>query len=405
MNDELFRPVWKDIDPTEMRIVLGDRFGFPGQFDGDRMTLHLPLAREACKVRVRYEGHAIVSVAPGSALTEPEWSETAREIDALLSTDATLFGREYSFSSFKVTGSWRGAGSGVQILPPHPEAPQPFIETGDHPFILELPVVEAASANVTKYRLARDHRRLTRLLNVLLVGHTTSQGRNGEGCWVQLHGEGEDPIKIVWGVPGFYAKLGGAPLITSPSPAGSQRIEEVDPETYYDIGHDGRPLPVAADLDEQIVTYRALTPGDRARFNRAAFWLDVSSRSWSFSVSSYFAALVSAIEALTERGETHSVHCDQCGRARTHDEPGATKLFRDFLETYAPGITRKAQRDEMYKLRSDLLHGTEIMHLDQELSLGFGMVPPFWREYDLFRDLSAVARVALRTWLKTRSTE
>ncbi len=401
MQGELLRPAWKEIDPTELRLVLGDHYGPTGQFDGDRDTLHLPLARENCKIRVTYKDHAIVSLRSGQLLTDVEWSELANEIDTLLAPGRTLHGREYSFSTFRVNGSWSGEHSGVQILPPHAEAPRAMVEIADHPFILELPIVEAVSASVMRYRLARDHRRLTRLLNVLLVGHTRSQDRNGSGTWVQIFGDGEP--KTIWGSTGFVAELGGPPIVTAPTPASVQRIEEVHPDEYYDIGNDGKPLRVPTDLDEQIVRYHALTPGDKARFNRAAFWLDVSGRFWSFAVSTYFSALVSAIEALTDRGATHSAYCAECHRQRTHDEPGPTKLFRDFLETYAPGITRKEQRDEMYKLRSDLSHGTEIMHLDQELSLGFGMVPPFWREYDLLTDLSKVTRVALRNWLKAQA--
>ena len=66
----------------------------------------------------------------------------------------------------------------------------------------------------------------------------------------------------------------------------------------------------------------------------------------------YGASLVSAIESLTERGVKHRVYCGECGKDREHDAPGPTALFRSFFETYAPGLSLKKRRDEMYAPRS-----------------------------------------------------
>ena len=53
------------------------------------------------------------------------------------------------------------------------------------------------------------------------------------------------------------------------------------------------------------------------------------------SASSSFASLVTACEALTERGSTHRVHCEQCDADSTHEVPGATERFRTFFEIFA----------------------------------------------------------------------
>jgi len=116
------------------------------------------------------------------------------------------------------------------------------------------------------------------------------------------------------------------------------------------------------------------------------------------SVSSSFASLVSAVEALTVRGTTHSIYCGECNGHREHEVPGATERFRAFLEKYAPGTTLRNRRDRMWGLRSGILHGGELMQFDQDLA--FGWDPPWWNERELHGELFSVARVALRNWLK-----
>jgi hypothetical protein len=62
-------------------------------------------------------------------------------------------------------------------------------------------------------------------------------------------------------------------------PPAADRLEEIEPEEYYtEVGNDGRGLWVPADLDEPICCYLGLLPGDKAKFDRATFWLDMASR-------------------------------------------------------------------------------------------------------------------------------
>jgi hypothetical protein len=151
-------------------------------------------------------------------------------------------------------------------------------------------------------------------------------------------------------------------------------------------------------LDESICRYLELSAGDRARFDRATFWLDMTSHHWNSSASASFAAFVSAIEALTERGVVHRFKCPVCGERTQHEAPGATRRFKDFLETYAPGAALAARRDEMYDLRSGILHGSKLIELDY--ALAFGWDPPWWNQSELLWELSSLTRIALRNWLK-----
>ncbi len=124
----------------------------------------------------------------------------------------------------------------------------------------------------------------------------------------------------------------------------------------------------------------------------------MASRQWPISASSSFAALVSAVESLTSRGVTHAVKCPHCNKDYTHEVPGPTERFRTALENFAPGAVLKKRRDKMYSLRSSILHGSELMQLDQDLS--YGWHPPGWDERELHDELWVLTRVALRNWLR-----
>jgi hypothetical protein len=179
---------------------------------------------------------------------------------------------------------------------------------------------------------------------------------------------------IKWVQEFFFANMGEAIIDKLSEPAGDM-LRELEPHIYYRYsGYDGQGLSVPTDLDRSICAYFNLARRNRDMFDRAAFWLDVASRQWSFSLSASFAAIVSAIEALTERSRTHEFLCPVCRNKGQHDEVGATRRFHDFIEDYAPGIALKKQRALIYGLRSGVLHGSELLLLDQDV--GRGWDPP-----------------------------
>jgi hypothetical protein len=104
------------------------------------------------------------------------------------------------------------------------------------------------------------------------------------------------------------------------------------------------------------------------------------------------------VESLTDRGTTHQVYCEHCKAERSHEVPGATENFRTFFETYAPGTALRERRSQMYNLRSGILHGSNVMQMDQDSD--FGWHPASQTELDLSFELSSIMRVALRNWLK-----
>jgi len=348
-------------------------------------------------VVLTFRDNKIAAIEPGPAFDADEWQRVSDEIEGSVLTGPMKVGREYSFSSFRVEGSWRGEGSGVQILPPPEDAPRAPVEIAEHPFILEFPLREAGLWPITNHRRMQEHRKLTLLLNVLLAGRTPLQSRQSEHFWAAVTDDDDEQCEIKWVQQFFFAKLGKS-VIDESSPPAAQRLEEIDPEEYYTVvGHDGLGLRVPADLDDSLCLYTRLSAENRAKFDRATFWIDIASRQWTISVSASFAALVSAIESLTARGVVHSFTCPVCNGPCQHEVPGTTERFKDFLETYAPGASLKSRRGQMYSLRSGILHGSELMQLDEALAFGDRH---WWNERELHDELWTLTRIALRNWLK-----
>jgi hypothetical protein len=158
-------------------------------------------------------------------------------------------------------------------------------------------------------------------------------------------------------------------------------LEEINADKYFTEVReiDCLGLRVPTDLDESFCRYQQLHHDRRLEFNRAAFWLDISSRQWTVSMSASFAALVSAVESLINK------------RGR-----GSTERFRDFLERYAPGASLEARR-EMYDLRSGILHRNELITMDDDCAVGWG--PPWWNERELQEELWRLTSTAVRNWL------
>jgi hypothetical protein len=398
MPENLLHEGWTRLGSYELRLLLDKCIGGPGQYDGqprDPTRLHLPQARESCKIVLTFKDSEIVRIEPGQAFDVGEWRRISSEIEDLLSAGPIKVGRDYSFSRFRVLGSWRGKSSGVQILPPLDDAPRAPHEAADHPFILEFQVKYSDYWPLTNHRRMQEHRRLTLVLNVLLEGRTSFPPRRTEHFWANVPREDGDQIE--WVQNFFFAGLDN--VVEQLSNPTGELLEELEPPDYYmQIGLAGRGMRVPTDLDELICRYQQLSPPNRVKFDRATFWVDMASRQWSMSMSASFASLVSAVESLTERGAIHHVYCEKCRCVRQHEVPGPTENFRSFFETYAGGPIAASRRNKIYSLRSGILHGSQLMQFDQDIA--FGWDPPNWNEGELHTDLWSLTRIALRNWLR-----
>jgi hypothetical protein len=72
--------------------------------------------------------------------------------------------------------------------------------------------------------------------------------------------------------------------------------------------------------------------------------------------------------------------------------------FRSFFEEYTPDPGVKRAPGKMYGLRSTVLHGSDLMQLDQGHALGWD--PPWWNQQEMNTELLGLMRTAARNWLK-----
>jgi Apea-like HEPN len=378
----LFCDSWRGLDQADLRIVLKERIlGGHGQYDGDdEDTIHLPAAGD-CRVSLRYKGNNIVSIEPGPAFDQAQWDAVCAEIKTSVLNGPQKVGRDLSFSSHHVNGHWRGANSGVQILPPPDGAPLAY-EGGQNPFILEFPLQEASFFDLNNARRIRAYRKLTQVLNLLLAGNITRFTGRNRSFWTNISGaEGE----YRW-VTEFYFADFGPIFVDELSPPTGPRLEELPSDNYYGIGLDGRGMRVPDDLDNSIYRYQHLSPALKAKFDRTAYWMSMASRQWTDSMSASFASLVIAAEALGDKSVC-----------------GATQRFHSFFERYAPDPGLKKRRSDMYNLRSKIVHGSELMLLDQDLS--FSWDPPWRKQQTLNWDLWTLTQTAARNWLRSQPIE
>lgn len=392
----LYRATWGALDPFELRLLLDERIGGPGQISpkpGKQPVLYIPQAGPSCRLELRFPKGAMTDVRPGKSFDCVEWGGIVAEVETKLLDGIPKVGRDIGFSHHRVEGSWHGKLSGVQILQ-MPDPPKLIWEYAQHPFILEFSIIQSEFWTVTNYRRRRTHRCLIFLLNLLVVGRIHLQVRQPEPAWVlDVTPERTESVFMPGGYMGHPGEIVAAEL----SPPAEQAIQEVEPAEYYARAGSVGPLQVPSNLDQTLAGYLSLPKRLRARFDRSLFWLDMSQRQWGLSMSASLAALVTAIEVLLDPGEKHTVDCDKCGKGVDHHWPSIGASFRDFFDIYAPGDDRRSSASKVYDSRSSILHGDDLMQLDQDLAHGWD--PPWWSQRQLHDDMSGLTYLALRNWL------
>ena len=108
MTDNLLRDSWTDLDSAELRFILLERIGRPGQYDsrdGNPNTFYLPLVGSSCRIKLTFsDSKQVVAIERGPAFDAAQWEQVVEEIER---TGLCKVGRDCSFSSFRVAGSWR----------------------------------------------------------------------------------------------------------------------------------------------------------------------------------------------------------------------------------------------------------------------------------------------------------
>jgi hypothetical protein len=115
------------------------------------------------------------------------------------------------------------------------------------------------------------------------------------------------------------------------------------------------------------------------------------------SVSASFSALFSAVLSLANRANQGASLSN--GKEQTKsNRADLDKQLSLFLSRYASGDIEAHQIDELCQLHLNVLGGTELLRLDQDLALGFD--PPWWHERELHSDFWRATKTSVRNWLR-----
>jgi hypothetical protein len=143
------------------------------------------------------------------------------------------------------------------------------------------------------------------------------------------------------------------------------------PDTEY-FSRPGRTPDSDLELPHSLEVWidAALSCDDRLskRLLRAAYWLRHAHEVNQLSQSAALVAAVQAVEVLLPALKGQA--CPTCEREIS---PGPTRKFRDFLQEYSPTTSadERRARDLLYKQRSRLTHGHELLVSDSDYHAGW----------------------------------
>jgi hypothetical protein len=164
---------------------------------------------------------------------------------------------------------------------------------------------------------------------------------------------------------------------------------------YYAVASlSSQTMVLPDDLSESIDCFFGLEKDDQQRFLRACFWFRQADRSPTFSVS--FINLVQAIETLLPPAESEG----PCPVCKKEIKPSLTKLFKSFMEEYAPiSASGYEARQELYRIRSRLVHGQDGPFLNDMTPDG-SLNPLATQEMEYLVSARQAVRIAMRNWLQ-----
>jgi hypothetical protein len=403
----LFLQTWNRLDSEELKLLLFEEIGGSGQYHEDlaeNSPFYLPLAGDECQIVLKFKEKKIVSIESGSAFEPTKWAKIITLVDNLINGGQKKVGRQISFSTRRVDGYWSGTDSNIQICPPPECAPMPNYLYAENPFVLEFPFVQSGNIMIDNYRLEREHRRYSRVLNAILSNHIQFHGMRRRDFWAQLNtNDGtSESVQYRWVPNSYFADIGAS--VCDALTLHSEQLAKVfsSSEYYLPQTFRGDYLTVPDNLDQLLSIYQNLLVRDREDFDQAAYWFDLAARQWEISASASFVSLVSAIETFVGRGSVHTIKCPECNEFFDHEVPGATRRFKEFLKTHAGEPEFKKQRDKMYNIRSKIAHGSDLLILDREYYSGWD--PVSQSELQMQWQLQSVTKAAMISWLRSKST-
>jgi|ERR1017187_8106585 hypothetical protein len=384
------------VDDSELSSILLRHFQYSyGQ--SDEVIFHR--RSDLWAIKLIFAAAKIASAVAGPGLKPEDVSVLSDKIRGNLVEPSKLrAARCILFSSYRVTGKFSyGKKLSLFPLPDHaPKAPdlkeeERFSEnpTIQHPFIAEFPIRESADQLIAILRLQGETRKYALLLNVFLEGGVSRPLREKRRRhWVH-DGNRKSPsvyLQEDYRYPGFadmgpwFSRLDHIPLMET------MRYPECFSSPRQEFN---APLRVPLLLATFLERFEGLCKPERERFLRAAFWLRHAEDVWLESTSAAYLAIINCIEVLLP---------PRNDRRKDRSAKSRTKQFIEFLNENAPAYSEDtAERQKIYKIRSDLTHGWDLFYSDMEAYVGIN--PRIGTESQSRFLAKHLACVALLNWL------
>ena len=291
----------------------------------------------------------------------------------------------------EVRGLYR-YGDVFQILPIPPEAAHAPVVAADHPFVLQFRYRRSTDGAINSRRRQEKTAMLTRSLNVICRPTLVPYSRYTRFFWSAFVSGELAPrwLQEGYGYSGFVPEIDDfSEMLDLP------RIKLYPSAEYYSdtFMSDNYELALPDLADRYFDKVFGLDAEEFRRFAIASTWFSQSSALWAESSSSAFVAIVSAVEALLDKG---GEVCKECNQPRHR----VTMRFKAFLEQHVPNVRERFPKelDQIYGVRSDLAHGGRLLLADLEYWNFFGA----WlqqQQETIQRNAHDIVATALRNWI------
>jgi hypothetical protein len=357
--------------------------------DSKAVEMRVKFARSGEKIEYI---HTSLSKAKIQSLSDHIKSSLAVEEEEALA-------HEVIFARHTIEGGWEGSWLSLREL--QPEAPRPELGLAPYPVLLTTTYQRVSDSIISSMRRQQASSNAHLVLN-LLVSDGFDRLANA--------------FKSRWGVllpfPGHSHDAGGIERsqlfniqYTYPNPDysfKSDRLMSTLPDDeYYGGFHPfaGRPLVLPQSLDARAMQFQQLTESQQRTFLRALHWYWQSRRIELGSKSGALVAAVQAIECLANDPSHKGVPCSTCNLDPGN---GPTGKFKSLVRSYHPIPAGEPGANSIYKVRSDMTHGSDLLIADAEASFGF--TDPAMAAQEMAFDLAQrTARGVLINWLLAHS--
>lgn len=297
-----------------------------------------------------------------------------------------------------------------QILPSPSNAPKidrSYIDVS-HPFTLEYSFFKSTNIWINSFRSSKKHHEIILLLNSLLKYGIELIPNSQKQEWTIIMKENN--IKCEYSYLGYQLNeidnrtkdSFGFTTTNEYEQFNLKNFQEYYSSNFYSCNDFNKYLP--SNFSGSLEKYYLLPIDKKEKFLNSSYWTQVASNVFNTSMSIAFSSLVTSIEVFLPDPKERCLKCnkpvsDEICPTCSQPSAGPTKYFREFIDAHSPGIDVKL-RNELYNLRSSILHGGKLMTSDQKY-LGYQHNLESRNGINKWYLLNGIIKLIQNNWLNT----